>query len=77
MSNFEERPRFYQAKGRGEKIGLPDSYLLDKASITMGNYHNFKMLVDLLRLIPSYPDKNNFNRKKQLIKKRRKWQRRW
>jgi hypothetical protein len=77
MSDFQERPKFYQSKERTEMIELVNGYSLDKSDNLIKNYSgNSRMLVDLLRLIPSYTDKNNFGKKKQLIKKRRKGQRR-
>lgn len=77
MSDFEERPRFYQMKGKVERIRLDDSYLLDKSTDSKKNHQrNSRLLIDLLRLIPNQPNKNNL-RKTQLIKNRRKGQRRW
>jgi len=77
MSDFQERPRFYQSKGKGEKIEPANDYTMDKSGNTIRNYQgNSRMLVDLLRLIPNYSDKNSFRKKKQLIKKRKIGQRR-
>ena len=77
MSDFQERPRFYQSKGKAETIDLANGYTMDKSVNTIKNYQgNSSMLVDLLRLIPNYSDKNGFRKKKQLIKKRRIGQRR-
>ena len=77
MSDFEERPRFYQLKEKAEKIELPNGYTMDKSDNSIKNHQgNSKMLVDLLRLIPNYSDKNGFRKKKQMIKKRRIGQRR-
>ena len=77
MSDFEERPRFYESKEKAEKIGLANGYTMDKSGNTIKNYQgNSRMLVDLLRLIPNYSDKNSFRKKKQLIKNKRKGQRR-
>jgi len=78
MSDFEERPRFYLTKEKSERIELADGNTMDKSddniNIRLGNS---KMLIDLLRLIPNYLDRNNLRKKKQLIKRRRKGQRRW
>lgn len=77
MSDFEERPRFYQAKEKAEKIGLAYGHTNDKADNYVRNLpETSRMLVDLLRLIPNYSDKNSFEKKKQLINKRRKGHRR-
>ncbi len=73
MSDFDERPRFYQSQGKSESI----SQSMDKSDNDIRNHSgNSKILVDLLRLIPNYSDKNSFRNKKQMIKKRRKGQRR-
>lgn len=75
ISDFEERPRFYEMKEKAEKIGLANGYTVDKSGNTIKNYQgNSRMLVDLLRLIPDYSDKNSFRKKKLLIKSRRKGQ---
>lgn len=72
MSDFDERPRFYQSKGKAEKIVLANGYTIDKSGNTIKNYYgNSRMLVDLLRLIPNYSDKNSFRKKKQMIKRKR------
>jgi len=76
MSDFEERPRFYQAKGKAEKIGQVN-HNLDKTNISKENLNRSRLLIDLLRLIPTYSDKNSLRKKKQLIKGRRKGQRRF
>lgn len=77
MSDFEERPRFYQSKRKFEKVDLFEGYSIDKSDNDIKNRPgNSRMLADLLRLIPNYSDKNSFRKKKQLIKKRRKKQRR-
>jgi hypothetical protein len=77
LSDFQEEPRFYESKEKAEKIGLDNCYTMDKSGNTIKNYQgNSRMLVDLLRLIPNYSDKNGFRKKKQIIKKRRIGQRR-
>jgi len=77
MSDFEERPRFYLAKGKAEKIELAEVYSMDKLDSAENNRKgNSRMLVDLIRLIPNYSDKNSFRKKKLLLKGRRKGQRR-
>ena len=77
LSDFQEKPMFYKSKEKVEKIGLANDYTADKSDNTIRNYQgNSRMLVDLLRLIPNYSDKNSFRKKKQLIKKRRIGQRR-
>ncbi len=78
MSDFEERPRFYQAKGKAEKIEPANGYSLDKSD----NYikyqsGNSRVLVDFLRMLPNYSDKNSFRKKRQMIKRKRKGQRRF
>ena len=70
LSDFLEKPRFYESKEKAENIGLANGYTTDKFGNTIKNYQgNSRMLVDLLRLIPSYSDKNSFRKKKQMIKK--------
>ncbi len=54
MSDFEERPQFYQSKGKAERIELADKGLVDKSSNPIINNTSSRMLVDLLRLIPYY-----------------------
>lgn len=69
MSDFQERPRFYQSKGEAEKIGL-DGIKLDKSdNVLTNNQRNSRMLVDLLRLIPDYSKENSYRKKKQNIKR--------
>lgn len=77
LSDFQEKPRFYESKEKSEKIELDDSYLLDKSTNSKENHlDKSRFLVDLLRLIPNFPERNNFRKKKQLIKRRRIGQRR-
>ena len=77
MSDLQEKPRFYESKVRAEKIGLANGYTIDESRNTIKNYQgNSRMLADFLRLIPNYSDKNNFRKKKQIIKKKRIGQRR-
>ena len=72
MSDFEERPRFYQTKGKSEKMDLSEGYSIHKSLNAKENHQvNFRMLADLLRLIPTYSGKENLQKKKQLIKKRK------
>jgi len=78
MSDFEEKPKFYQSKGKVDRIGLANGYTMDKSENDIRNRSgNSKMLVDLLRLLPTYSDKNSFRKKKQLINSKRKGQRRF
>ena len=78
MSDFDEKPRFYQSKGKGEKIGVNDVNSLDNSGSDIRNRSgNPRVLVDLLRLIPNYSNENNFKKKKQLVKNRRMGQRKW
>lgn len=78
MSDFQDRPRFYLAKEKAEIVDQLDSPILDNTVNSKERMQvNSKMLFDLLRLIPSYADKNNFKKKIQLIKRRRTGQRRW
>ena len=77
MSEFEERPRFYQSNRKVEKIDTSYSYTIEKSGKTINNYKgNSRMVVDLLRLIPNYSDTNGFQKKKRMINKRRIGQRR-
>ena len=78
MSDFEERPRFYESKGKAEKIELADGYSANKSDNVNKNYHeDSRVLLDLLRLLTTYSDKNSFRKKKQLINSKRKGQRRF
>jgi len=71
MSDFEERPRFYESKEKAEKIGLTNGYTINKSGNTIKNYQgNSRMLIDLLRLIPNYSEENRFRKKKKLTIKR-------
>lgn len=75
MSDFQERPRFYESKGKAEKIGL-DGYKLDKSENAMtNNRRNSRLLVDLIRLIPDYSEGNRLRKRKQIVK-RRNWKQR-
>jgi hypothetical protein len=77
LSDFQEKPRYYESKGKAEKIVLENGYTLDKSNNSIKNYQgNSRMLVDLLRLMPNYSDTTGFRKKKQMIKKRRTGQRR-
>lgn len=71
MSDFEDRPRFYQSMGKSVKSNHPDSYTSDKVIHSIENHKNYKILFDMLRLIPNYSNKNNFRNKKQMIKRRK------
>jgi hypothetical protein len=71
MSDFVERPRFYKVKGTAEGIVLSNGYSIDKLDNDFNNKQgNSRMLVDLLRLIPNYQEKNNLKKKKQIIKRK-------
>lgn len=75
MSDFEERPRFYEMKGRAERIGL-DGNKLDKPEYKLAsNRVTSRMLVDLIRLIPDYSEESRFRKKKLMLKSKRKGQR--
>lgn len=68
MSDFEERPRFYQSERKTGKIGVTDDHSLDKSYNNFKNRNgNSRMLIDLLRLIPNYSNKNSFRKKKKLL----------
>ena len=78
MSDFEERPKFYLTKGKSEGIELASGYITLKSDNPLSNRsENSKMLIDLLRLLPNYSDKNTYKKKKQLIKKSSKGQKGW
>ena len=77
MSDFEEGSRFYQSEGKSEGIEHVNGHSMTKSELYIKNRSgNSKMLFYLLRLIPDYSNKNSFRKKKQLIKKRRREQRR-
>jgi len=75
MSDFEERPRFYEMKGRAERIGLDGNKLDKPENILASNRVTSRMLVDLIRLIPDYSEGSRFRKKKQKMKKRKGQQR--
>jgi hypothetical protein len=78
MYDFQERPRFYQSKEKGEWIEPVDGNPMGKSNNEIKNSHgNSRMLDDLLRLIPNHSDKNSFMKQKQIIMNMRKRQRRW
>jgi len=78
MSDFEERPRFYQTKWKTEKVELPEGQSIDKSVHAKQNRKNNSiMLFELLRLLPNYSDRNSFMKKRQLIKEKRKGQKRY
>jgi hypothetical protein len=73
MSDFEERLRFYQIKGKTEKIELIEGHSVSNSENIMKNYQgNSRLLIDLLRLIPKYSNENNFTNRKKMIRNRRK-----
>jgi hypothetical protein len=76
MSDFEEIPRFYPSKGNAEGIKLITDHSMEKSDNDIKNrVGDLRILVDLLRLIPNYSDKNSFRKKKQMLKNKRKEQR--
>ncbi len=77
MSDFEERPKFYQSQGKLEKNKQSDTYAVVKINGSKERTSNYSELFDLLRLIPSYSDRNNFRKKRQMIKRMKKGQRRF
>ena len=71
LSDFQEKPRFYESKEKSEKIGIANGYNIDKSGNPIKNYQgNSKMLIDLLRLLPNYTDKNSFRKKKQMLRRK-------
>jgi hypothetical protein len=71
ISDFEERPRFYQSTGKAERIEMIEGHSFDKSDKYMKNHSgNSRLLIDLLRLIPSYSAENSFRKKKQIIKRK-------
>lgn len=76
LSDFEERPRFYQTKEMSENVGLVD-HNFNKTTIPKENHNGSKMLIGLLRLIPNYSDKNSYRNKKQLLRRKIKGLRRF
>ena len=75
MSDFQERPRFYKSQGKTEKIKQADPNTLDKVNHSKEALGIYRMLFDLLKLIPNYSHGNNFRSKKQMIKRRKRGQR--
>jgi hypothetical protein len=73
MSDFEERPRLHQIKGKTEKIELIEGHSVSKSENIMKNHRgNPRLLIDLLRLIPKYSNENNFMNRKKMIRNHRK-----
>ncbi len=54
MSDFQERPKFYQAKGNSEKIGQRHNDTLLKVNQLKLGLGNYRMFFNLLRMIPNY-----------------------
>jgi len=52
MSDFQKRPRYYQAEVKAESIKLDDNYLLKESSKKEMNITSSSMLFDLIHLIP-------------------------
>ncbi len=71
MSNFEERPRFYQSQGKSEGIKQIDADTLEKVNYSKDGLGNYRMLFDLIRLIPNYYNKKNLKNEKQMIKRKK------
>jgi hypothetical protein len=72
MSDFQERPKFYQSIEKSEKIGPVNGYTMDKSDNDIKNRkRNSRMLFDLLRLIPNYSNENKFRNRKKMIKNRK------
>lgn len=71
MSDFEERPMFYQSQGKVERIGHASGYPMAKSDNDIKNRRiNLEMLVDILRLTPNYSEKSSNRKKRQLIKRK-------
>jgi hypothetical protein len=78
ISDFEARPKFYQIKPETERTELSSDYSKDKSDNSIRNHQgNSRILVDLLRLVSNYSDRNSFRKKNQMIKRRRKGQKRF
>ncbi|HZL10337.1 MAG TPA: hypothetical protein VFC65_10095 [Prolixibacteraceae bacterium] len=72
MSAFEERPRFYQAKGKVEKIERVNGYSMEKSDSYIKNSRGSSiMLIDLFQLIPSTSKRYNSLNKNKLTNIRR------
>ena len=75
MSDFLKKPRFYQVKNKSAKIDQLDNQTLNNTVNSKERAPiNSRILFDLLRIMPRHQDRNDFRKKKQLIKKRRKGQ---
>ena len=62
--------QFYPMKGKSGNIELSDIDSMDKSDNNIKDWNeNSRLLIDLLRLIPNYSDRNSFRKKKQLIDK--------
>lgn len=72
MSDFVEKPRFFQSEEKAEKIALAVGYTMDKSDNNITNrLANSRMFADLLRLIPMYSGNIEHKNKKLLLKKRK------
>lgn len=68
MADFEERPRFYLAKANYENAKQTDVKSDNNIKNRLGNS---RLLIDLLRMLPNFSDKNNFRNRKKMIRNRR------
>ena len=72
MSDFQERPRFYLAKEKGENLEQSANPSTDESNNDIKDCKGIsRTLFDLFRLIPNYSDKNNFRNRKKMIRNRR------
>ncbi len=70
MSDFVERPRYYQSMGKSEGIKQIDADTLEKVNYSKDGLGNYRMLFNLLKLIPNYSQNNRDKYKKNMLKRK-------
>jgi len=75
MSDIDERPRFYQSKGKAERIELADGHATSKSDNNMdSSLIKSRILGGLLRFLPAHPENGGTRNKNRLIRKGRRGQ---
>jgi len=74
MSDFQERPKFYQSKKKVKGMNNLMLILWTNLIMNKNSHENSRMPDDILLLMPNHSDKNSFMKKKQIIMNRRRGQ---
>ena len=78
MSEFEERPRFYQTLFNGEENNRETDVLIKKSIGDMRvQFGNLKMLSDLIKLMPNNLNHNVITSKKRIMDKKKVYRRKY